>query len=245
MAKSMLHEKGLPYKMWGEAINTVVYLLNRCSTSALDKVTPFEAYSGRRLGIKHLKKSDSEATLYTKGKEGAGMFLMSIYVDDIIYTRSSIEMMEEFKADMMHKYEMTDLGLLYHFLRMETMQIETSIFIHQKKYATSLLKKFGLQYCKPVSILLVPNDKLRKDDDSGATDEAQFRKIVGNLLYLTATRPYIMYAWVLSDWSGSEDDMRITSGYAFTFGSRVFSWSLVKQHCVALSPAKVEYKQPG
>ncbi|XP_070681739.1 uncharacterized protein [Malus domestica] len=39
----------------GEAINTAVYLLNRCLTSALDSVTPFKAYSGRRPGIKHLK----------------------------------------------------------------------------------------------------------------------------------------------------------------------------------------------
>ncbi|KAM1709691.1 hypothetical protein ACFXTN_000166 [Malus domestica] len=55
MAKSMLHEKDLPYKLWGEAVNTTVYLLNRCPTSALNCVTPFEAYSGRRPGIKHLK----------------------------------------------------------------------------------------------------------------------------------------------------------------------------------------------
>ncbi|KAM1198846.1 hypothetical protein ACFX2G_010350 [Malus domestica] len=35
--------------------------------------------------------------------------------------------------------------------------------------------------------------------------------------------------------------MRSTSGYAFTFGSGVFSWSLVKQHCVALSMVEAEY----
>ncbi|CAN6541722.1 unnamed protein product [Malus baccata var. baccata] len=55
MAKSMLHEKKLPYKLWGEAVNTAVYLLNRCSTSALNCVTPFEAYTGRKPWIKHLK----------------------------------------------------------------------------------------------------------------------------------------------------------------------------------------------
>ncbi|XP_048436129.1 uncharacterized mitochondrial protein AtMg00810-like [Pyrus x bretschneideri] len=119
------------------------------------------------------------------------MLIVSIYVDDIIYTGSSIE---DFKVDMMHKYEMTYLGLLHHFLGMGVMQTESSIFIHQKKYATSLLKKFGLQDCKCVSIPLVPGDKLRTDDDSGAVDVAQFKKIVGSLLYLTATRPNIMYA---------------------------------------------------
>ncbi|CAL8075079.1 unnamed protein product [Prunus armeniaca] len=44
-----------------------------------------------------------------------------------------------------------------------------------------------------------------------------------------------------SDWSGSEDDMRSTSGYAFNLGSSVFSWALVKQSSVALCIAEAEY----
>lgn len=134
-----------------------------------------------------------------------------------------------------------------------------------------------MQDCILVSIHLVPSDKFRKDNESGVADEVRFRKIVGSLMYLTTTRPNIMYASCLlarfmqcptikhygtakrvlrhfrlwlgvqersrsnaawfcdSDWSGSEDDMRSTSRYAFTFGSGVFSWSSVKQHCVALS----------
>ncbi|BBH08996.1 transposable element gene [Prunus dulcis] len=55
MAKSMLHEKGVPYEFWAEAVNTAVYLLNRCPTKALNKVTPFEAYTGRKPGVAHLK----------------------------------------------------------------------------------------------------------------------------------------------------------------------------------------------
>ncbi|CAL2253624.1 unnamed protein product [Prunus armeniaca] len=188
---------------------------------------------------------------------------------------------------MMQKFEMTDLGLLHHFLGMGVIQSDNCIFLHQRKYTSTLLQKFGLQECKSVSIPLVPNDKLRKDDDSGAADGAQYRKLVGSLLYLIATRPDIMYDACLlsrfmhcptnkhygttkrvlryiqgtldfgleykkgegtvligfcdSDWSGSEDDMRSTSRYAFTFGSGVFSWASVKQQCVALSTAEVEY----
>ncbi|CAL9001899.1 unnamed protein product, partial [Prunus brigantina] len=55
MAKSMLHEKGIPYEFWAEAVNTAVYLLNRCPSKSLNKVTPFEAYTGRKPGIAHLK----------------------------------------------------------------------------------------------------------------------------------------------------------------------------------------------
>ena len=44
-----------------------------------------------------------------------------------------------------------------------------------------------------------------------------------------------------ADWGGSEDDSRSTSGYAFGFGSGVFSWASMKQNSVALSTAEAEY----
>ncbi|KAI5327615.1 hypothetical protein L3X38_027011 [Prunus dulcis] len=97
-------------------------------------------------------------------------------------------MLDKFKEDMMMKYEMTDLGLLHHFLDMGVVQTNSSIFIHQKKYASSLLNKFGLNECKTVTTPLVATKKLTKGDGSGATSEEQYRSIVGSLLYLTATR---------------------------------------------------------
>ncbi|KAM1431045.1 hypothetical protein ACFX2I_047043 [Malus domestica] len=39
-------------------------------------------------------RSSSEATLYVRSKEGVGTLIVSIYVDDIVYTGSSAEMME-------------------------------------------------------------------------------------------------------------------------------------------------------
>nr|XP_028952473.1 uncharacterized protein LOC114822304 [Malus domestica] len=55
MEKCMMIEKGVPFDFWVEAVNTIMYILNRCSTKSLDKKTPFEAYSGRKPRIKHLK----------------------------------------------------------------------------------------------------------------------------------------------------------------------------------------------
>ncbi|VVA41300.1 PREDICTED: Retrovirus-related Pol poly from transposon, partial [Prunus dulcis] len=139
-------------------------------------------------------RSTSEATLYCKTKEGSGTLIVSIYVDDIVYTGSSEELIDEFKTEMMRRYEMTDLGLLYHFLGMAGIQTESCIFINQKKYALTLLDKFGLKQCKPVSTPLVATEKLCKDDGSDPADESEYRQIVGSLLYLTATRPDIMFA---------------------------------------------------
>ncbi|CAL8165835.1 unnamed protein product [Prunus armeniaca] len=233
------------------------------------------------------ERSLSEATLYTKVRGDTEILIVSIYVDDIVYIGSSQTLLAEFKEDMMAKYEMTDLGLLHHFLGMGVIQTKSSIFLHQKKYASTLLNKFGLIECKSVTTPLVATEKLAKDDGSGAANEEHYRSIVGSMLYLTATRPDIMYASSLlarfmhcptnrhygtakrvlryvkgtldygleyvkgrksvligycdSDWGGSVGDSKSTSGYAFTFGSGVFSWASVKQNCVALSTAEAEY----
>ncbi|CAL2268313.1 unnamed protein product [Prunus armeniaca] len=139
-------------------------------------------------------KSQSEATLYVKTRGEASILIVSIYVDDIVYTGNDQEMLEDFKKNMKEKYEMTDLGLLHHFLGMGVIQTPTSIFIHKKKYATTLLSRFSLSECKPVSIQLVTSEKLSKDDGSCLASEEQYRRIVGSLMYLTATRPDIMFA---------------------------------------------------
>ncbi|KAG6509646.1 hypothetical protein ZIOFF_027646 [Zingiber officinale] len=55
MTKSMMHEKGLPKIFWAEAVYTAVYLSNRCPTTAIPNKTPFEAWSGRRPSVNHLK----------------------------------------------------------------------------------------------------------------------------------------------------------------------------------------------
>ncbi|KAI5330093.1 hypothetical protein L3X38_029490 [Prunus dulcis] len=146
------------------------------------------------LSMCKFKRSISEATMYTRSDNEGGLIIVSIYVDDIVYTGNSERMLAEFKREMMQRYEMSDLGLLHHFLGMGILQTDQGVFIHQNKYAKSLLVKFGLEDCKPVSIPLPIGEKLKKVDESELADEGDYRKIVGSLLYLTATRPDLMYA---------------------------------------------------
>ncbi|XP_068337720.1 uncharacterized mitochondrial protein AtMg00810-like [Pyrus communis] len=232
------------------------------------------------------QRSLSEATLYVKIAK-SGILIVSLYMDDIIYTESSQELMMEFKTKMMRRYEMTDLGLLHHLLGLGVIQTDTCIFLHQKKSTKTLLDKFDLKDCKSVATPLAVNEKLSKTDGSEQVDESLYRQIVGSLLYLTATKPNIMFAASLlarfmhgptikhmgttkrvlryiqdtldygiayekgkeamligycdSDWSGSDDDMKSMSGYAFNLGSGVFSWASVKQSSVALSTAEAKY----
>lgn len=171
-----------------------VYKLNKALYGLKQAPRAWYAEIDKYLAKCKFKRSISEATLYTRKECEGEIIIVAIYVDDIVYTGNSVRMLAEFKKDMMQRYEMTDLGLLHHFLGMGILQSNQGIFIHQNKYAKSLLVKFGLEDCKPVTIPLVVGEKLRKEDGSEAADEGLYRRIVGSLLYLTATRPDLMYS---------------------------------------------------
>jgi hypothetical protein len=51
----MLKAKKLPGWFWGEAVKTVVYVLNRCPTKSVYGMTPFEAWHGKKPAVHHLK----------------------------------------------------------------------------------------------------------------------------------------------------------------------------------------------
>nr|CAD1839746.1 unnamed protein product [Ananas comosus var. bracteatus] len=55
MARSMLKEKGLPNEFWAEAVNTAVYIQNRCPTNAVKNKTPLEAWTRTKPMVSHLK----------------------------------------------------------------------------------------------------------------------------------------------------------------------------------------------
>ena len=115
------------------------------------------------------RRSKSEPTLYIKA-QGQYHLIVSLYVDDLIYTGNNLEMIKEFKEDMMKTFEMTDLGLMNYFLGIEVKQQEDDIFISQKKYIEALLNNFKMYDCKPVATPLVVNEKLQKVDGAQETD---------------------------------------------------------------------------
>ncbi|KAL0357030.1 UNVERIFIED_CONTAM: Retrovirus-related Pol polyprotein from transposon TNT 1-94 [Sesamum calycinum] len=114
--------------------------------------------------------------------------------DDLIYTGNNEKMIQVFKEDMMKTFEMSDLGLMHFFLGIEINQEKEGIFICQRKYTETLLKKFKMESCKTVTTPLVTGEKFHKEDGSQKVDGSMYRSLIGSLLYLTATRPDIMFA---------------------------------------------------
>jgi len=55
MATSLLTQSGMDKALWAEAIATAVYLKNRSLTHCQNNITPYEAFTGKKPNIKHLK----------------------------------------------------------------------------------------------------------------------------------------------------------------------------------------------
>ena len=112
----------------------------------------------------------------------------------MIYTGNDWSMCDEFKESMMLEFDMTDLGRMRYFLGIEVMQNSDGIFICQRKYIREILTRFGMENSNAVKNPIVTGTKLSKNDGGATVDSTVFKQLVGSLLYLTATRPDIMYA---------------------------------------------------
>jgi len=86
------------------------------------------------------------------------------------------------------------MGLLHFFLGIEVKQQEDGIFISQKKYANDILKRFKMKSATPLCTLMEVGMKLSKSENEESVDGIIYRSLVGSLIYLTATRPDLMFA---------------------------------------------------
>ncbi|CAJ2672171.1 unnamed protein product [Trifolium pratense] len=139
-------------------------------------------------------KCPYEHTLFIKSGEGGKILIVCLYVDDLIFTGTDEAMFSDFKNVMMADFDMTDLGKMKYFLGIEVVQTTSGLFIGQKKYAKEVLKRFHMENCNPVGTPTEPGLKLSSDLDGERIDSTYFKQIVGSLMYLTTTRPDIMYA---------------------------------------------------
>jgi hypothetical protein len=95
---------------------------------------------------------------------------------------------------MQNEFEMSLLGELSFFMGLQIRQRNQGIFISPTKYIREMLKRFGMEDCKPVITPMQTSCKLRKDDDSKSTDQRQYKSMIDSLLYVIASRPDVMQA---------------------------------------------------
>jgi len=139
--------------------------------------------------------SKSDTSLFIYNKCNTHIFVL-IYVDDMIVTSSSNEAITGLLKDLSAEFALKDLGDLHYFLGIEVKKHDNGLHLSQEKYATDLVKKAGLQGCKPSPTPLSSSEKLSLTEGQplGQDDSTRYRSLVGALQYLTLTRPDISFA---------------------------------------------------
>nr|GEX10097.1 uncharacterized mitochondrial protein AtMg00810-like [Tanacetum cinerariifolium] len=73
-------------------------------------------------------------------------------------------------------------------------QSPRGIFINQSKYASEIVKKYGMLSSDSVDTPLVEKSELDKDLQGKPVDDTLYRGLIGSLMYLTSSRPDLTYA---------------------------------------------------
>ncbi|GJY39516.1 putative ribonuclease H-like domain-containing protein [Tanacetum coccineum] len=139
------------------------------------------------------KRGKIDQTLFIKKQKG-DILLVQVYVDDIIFGSTNKELCTGFEKLMKDKFQMSSMGELTFFLGLQVQQKEDGIFISQDKYVDEILKKFNYTDVKSASTPVDLEKPLVKDGDANDVDVHLYRSMIGSLMYLTASRPDIMFA---------------------------------------------------
>ncbi|GJZ03214.1 putative ribonuclease H-like domain-containing protein [Tanacetum coccineum] len=173
-----------------------------------------------------------DKTLFIRRHKG-DILMVQVYVDDIIFGSTKNELCNAFEKLMHEKFQMSSMGELTFFSGLQMMQKEDGIFISQDKY----------------------------DENGEEVDVHMYRSMIGSLMYLTSSRPDIMFAVcayaryqvnpkvshlyavkrIFSDYAGASLDRKSTTGGCQFLGCRLISWQCKKQTVVANSTTEAEY----
>ncbi|GKA04250.1 ribonuclease H-like domain-containing protein [Tanacetum coccineum] len=154
-----------------------------------------------------------------------------------------------------------DQSSLTDFIRLQVTQKDDGIFISQDKYVDEILKKFGFSAVKTASTPIETSKPLMKDENVEDVDVYLYRSMIGTLMYLTSSRPDIMYlkgqpklslwypkdspfdleAYTDSDYAGASLDRKSTTGGCQFLRSRLISWQCKKLTVVANTTTEAEY----
>ncbi|GJV96535.1 putative ribonuclease H-like domain-containing protein [Tanacetum coccineum] len=134
-----------------------------------------------------------DQTLFIRKHKGE-FLLVQVYVDDIIFGSSNPKLCREFEALMHDKFKMSAMGELSFFLGLQVLQKKDGIFLSQDKYVGDILKKFGFSDLRSANTPMDRENPWGKDGTGKDVDLHLYRSMIGSLMYLTASRPDIMFA---------------------------------------------------
>nr|GEV45506.1 retrovirus-related Pol polyprotein from transposon TNT 1-94 [Tanacetum cinerariifolium] len=139
------------------------------------------------------KRRKIDQTLFIKKQKG-DILLVQVYADDIIFGSTNKDLCKALEKLMKDKFQMSSMGELTFFLGLQVKQKLDGIFISQNKYVAEILRKFRLIDGKSAITPIDTEKPLLKDPDGEDVDVHIYRSMIGSLMYLTSSRPDIMFA---------------------------------------------------
>ncbi|GKA86068.1 hypothetical protein Tco_0807779 [Tanacetum coccineum] len=112
------------------------------------------------------------------------------------------------------------MGQMSFFLGLQISQSPKGIFLNQSKYASEIIKKYGLLTSDSVDTLMVEKNKMDEDLQGVLVDATLYRGMIGSLMYLTSSRPDLIYAVCLCaryQAKPTEKHLHALTDYGFTF----------------------------
>ncbi|GJS01344.1 putative ribonuclease H-like domain-containing protein [Tanacetum coccineum] len=135
-----------------------------------------------------------DKTLFIKRHKGDILCLVRkfMWMTSSWFTKRIMQMLV--KKLMHEKFQMSSMGELTFFLGLQVKQKKDGIFISQDIYVAEILKKFRFTEVKTASTPMETQKPLLKDEDGEEVDVHMYRSMIGSLMYLTSSRPNIMFA---------------------------------------------------
>ena len=127
-----------------------------------------------------------------KNKEGF-FLLVVLYVDDLLITRSSTDVLSSINFSLNKAFAMIDLGLLRQFIGLEVSQKTSRIMISQSRYSLDMLRRFHMEDYMAAPFPFLSSIRLEEGGSTPLAHITLFKKTIGSLLYLTHSRPDISY----------------------------------------------------
>ncbi|GKD17728.1 putative ribonuclease H-like domain-containing protein [Tanacetum coccineum] len=195
-----------------------------------------------------------DQTLFIRKHKGE-FLLVQVYVEDIIFGSSNLKLCREFEALIHDKFKMSAIGELSFFLGMQVLQQKDDIFHSQDKYVGDILKKFGFSDLRSANTPMDRENPWGKYGTSKDVDLYLYRSMIGSLIYLTASRPDIMFAvcscarhqvtpkecHLYAVKRIFSQDRKSTTGGCQFLRRRLISWQCKKQTIMATSTTETEY----
>ena len=148
------------------------------------------------------ERTSADVCIYHFQKDGV-LMVVALYVDDLLLLSNNLGALDDLKKKLGKRFDMKDLGPAQFILGIQIRRnrVKKVISISQEQYIDNILKRFGMEDCKPIATPLDANTKFSStmspssDKDFLEMKEIPYQQAIGSLMYaMLGTRPDIAFA---------------------------------------------------